>query len=75
MVHIVFGVPTRIRTSPGAEWWIYGEEGNVNTVIFRFNHASTPFDDTVWVLDRSVQFRTAWDRMVTAWRTGRIQGD
>lgn len=75
MVHIVFGVPTRIRTSPGAEWWIYGEEGNVNTVIFRFNHTSTPFDDTVWVLDRSVQFRTAWDRMVTAWRTGRIQGD
>jgi len=75
MVHIVFGVPSRIRTSPGTEWWMYGEEGNVNTVIFRFVHEPVPYDANVWTLDRSVNFRAAWDRMVTAWRTGRIQTD
>lgn len=75
MVHIVFGVPTRIRTSPGTEWWVYGEEGNVNTVIFRFVHEHAAYDANVWILDRSINFRTAWDRMVTAWRTGRIQTD
>ena len=75
MVHIVFGVPTRVRTAPGSEWWIYGEEGNVNTVIFRFMRDPAPYDPDAWTLDRSVNFRTAWDRMVTAWRTGRIQPD
>ena len=75
MVHIVFGVPNKVRRSGRSEWWIYGEEGNANTLTFSFRHAPTSLDPNRYVLDRSIQFRPAWDRMVTSWRNGRIQGD
>lgn len=75
MVHIVFGVPNKVRQSGRSEWWIYGEEGNANTLTFSFRHAPTELDPNRYVLDRSIQFRPAWDRMVTSWRNGRVQGD
>lgn len=75
MVHIVYGVPNKVRRSGRSEWWIYGEEGSANTITFSFRHAPTELDANRYILDRSIQFRPTWDRMVTSWRNGRIQGD
>lgn len=75
MVHIVFGVPTKIRKSRDSEWWIYGEEGSVNAVTFRFLKTEHPWDDNFYTLGRNIQYRMPWDRMVTNWRNGRISPD
>lgn len=75
MVHIVFGLPTKVRKTRDSEWWIYGEEGNVNSITFRFLRTQHPWDTSFYTLSRSIQFRAPWDRMVTNWRNGRIQVD
>lgn len=75
MVHIVFGIPNKIRQGSDSEWWIYGEEGSANALVFRFLHVEHPWDDEFFVLSRSIQFRSPWDRMVTNWRNGRIKAD
>ncbi len=75
MVHIVFGVPNKIRKSRDSEWWIYGEEGSVNAVTFRFLKTEHPWDDNFYTLGRNIQYRMQWDRMVTNWRNGRISPD
>lgn len=75
MVHIVFGVPDKIRNSNDSEWWVYGEEGSANAITFRFLHVEHPWDENFYVLNRSIQFRPPWDRMVTNWRNGRIKPD
>ena len=75
MVHIVFGVPNKVRRGSDSEWWIYGEEGSANALVFRFLHVEHPWDNEFYVLSRSIQFRSPWDRMVTNWRNGRIKAD
>ncbi len=75
MVHIVFGIPTKIRKTGGSEWWIYGEEGSANAITFRFMRTQHPWDDQFFRMSRNIQYRTTWDRMVTNWRNGRIQPD
>jgi len=75
MVHIVFGIPDKVRRSSDSEWWIYGEEGSANAITFRFLHVEHPWDAQFHVLSRNIQFRAPWDRMVTNWRNGRIKAD
>ena len=75
MVHIVFGVPNKIRKSRESEWWIYGDEDSVNSVTFRFLKVEHPWDDNFYALGRNIQFRMPWDRMVTNWRNGRVTPD
>ena len=75
MVHIVFGIPDKVRSTIDSEWWIYGEEGSANAITFRFLHVEHPWDENFYVLNRSIQFRPPWDRMVTNWRNGRIKPD
>lgn len=75
MVHIVFGIPNKVRRGSDSEWWIYGEEGSANALVFRFLHVEHPWDNAFYVLSRSIQFRSPWDRMVTNWRNGRIKAD
>ena len=75
MVHIVFGVPQRIRRDSWNEYWIYGEEGTANALTFHFRRRSTPLDDNFFELQRSLQYRTVWDRGISNWRNGRVRGD
>ena len=75
MVHIVFGIPQKIRKSRDSEWWIYGEEGSINAVTFRFLRKDHPWDNNFYRLGRNIQYRMPWDRMVTNWRNGRISPD
>ena len=75
MVHIVFGVPDKIRKTKDSEWWLYGEEGSANAINMRFLRRDHPWDPAFYELGRSIQYRAPWDRMVTNWRNGRIQPD
>ena len=72
MVHIVMGVPDMIRRFSWREVWIYGDEGASNCIIYVFNKKSHDLDDNIFILDRNIAYRGSWDRMVTAWRNGRI---
>ena len=72
MVHIVMGVPDMIRRFSWREVWIYGDEGTSNCIIYIFNKRSHDLDDNIFILDRNIAYRGSWDRMVTAWRNGRI---
>jgi GWxTD domain-containing protein len=75
MVHIVFGIPDKIRRTNDSEWWLYGEEGSTNAINMRFLRQEHPWDPYFYKLGRSIQYRIPWDRMVTNWRNGRIQPD
>lgn len=75
MVHIVMGIPDRVRRDGWREVWLYGEEGNPNSITFVFNRRSHDLDRNIFILERNHMYRTSWDRMVTSWRNGRIHGD
>ena len=75
VVHVVFGVPDRVRRDRWNEYWIYGEEGTANALTFHFRRRNLPFDDNFFELQRSFQFRSPWDRAISNWRNGRVRGD
>ena len=75
MIHIMHGVPNRVRRDYWNEYWTYGEEGTSNTLIYRFRRRSHELDNNVFKLERNIVFRSTWDRMVTSWRNGRVQRD
>lgn len=75
MIHIVMGVPDKIRDDRWREIWFYGEEGSPNCVIMVFDKRENRLDDNVFVLQRDGSYRNIWDRVVTSWRNGQIQGD
>ena len=61
MIHIVFGVPQRVRRDARNEYWIYGEEGTANALTFHFrrkSYASTEMRSSFNAASNSVQFGT-----------------
>lgn len=75
MIHIILGVPTRIRRDYWNEYWTYGEDGTSNTLTLRFRRRRHDLDNNRFRLERNIIYRTIWDRMVTNWRNGRVQRD
>ena len=75
MVHIIYGVPNRIRRDYWTEVWTYGEEGTSNTLTFRFRRGLHDLDNNRYRLERNNMYRSSWDRMITSWRNGRVQHD
>ena len=75
MIHIIYGVPQRVRRDYWTEVWTYGEEGKSNTLTFRFKRRLHDLDNNRYRLERSITYRSSWDRMVTSWRNGRVQND
>ena len=75
MIHIIHGVPNRVRRDYWNEYWTYGEEGTSNTLTFRFRRRRHELDNNVFKLERNIVFKSTWDRMVTSWRNGRVQRD
>ena len=75
MIHIIYGVPNRIRRDYWAEVWTYGEDGTSNTLTFRFRRTIHDLDNNRFRLERNMTYRSSWDRMVTSWRNGRVQLD
>lgn len=75
LVHIVFGPPDRVRRGGSYETWVYGDETNINAIIFQFRRRYRGDEFNVFDLDRSVSYRASWDARVKNWRNGRINTD
>lgn len=75
MIHVVFGVPQRIRRDAWNEYWVYGEEGTANALMFHFRRRRLALDGNAFELQRSLQFRSVWERGISNWRNGRVRGD
>jgi len=73
MVYVVFGHPDRTRRDRYGETWIFGEEGDVNALIFRFSNRASGDDFNVYQLERYPGFRSPWEAMVSSWRRGKIR--
>lgn len=73
MVHILFGHADRVRRDAIGETWIYGEEGDVNALIFRFTRQRRGDDFNDFELERYPGFRSPWEAMVASWRRGKVR--
>ena len=73
MVHVVFGHSDRVKRDNRGETWIYGEEGDVNALIFRFARANSKDDFNRFDLERYPGFRSPWEAMVSSWRRGKVR--
>ena len=75
MIHIIHGVPNRVRRDYWNEFWTYGEEGTTNTLTFRFRRRRHDLDNNRFRLERNIIYRSTWERMITSWRNGRVHRD
>ena len=73
MVYTVFGHADRVRRDRSGETWIYGEEGDVNALVFRFTAISRGDDFNAYELERYPGFRSPWEAMVSSWRRGKVR--
>ncbi len=73
MVHIVLGHPDQTRSDRYGETWVYGEEGDINALIFRFAARPSGDDFNVLELERYPGFRSPWEAMISSWRRGKIR--
>ncbi len=72
MIFIVFGPPTNIYRSKQSEIWVYGLEGNPNTLRYTFNKTKSQFSDNEFILDRSQFFKDPWYQACDYWRQGHV---
>ena len=76
LVHVVFGNPKKTVVESDQETWIYGEEDNLNALVFRFHRVSNGHTTNRFVMERNDQLmKTRWERAVTSWRNGRIYAE
>lgn len=73
MVHIIFGHPDQTRSDRYGETWVYGEEGDINALIFRFAFRTSGDDFNALELERYPGFRSPWEAMISSWRRGKIR--
>jgi len=73
MVHIIFGHADRVRRDRIGETWIYGDEGDVNALVFRFSRRERGDDFNAFELERYPGFRSPWEAMVGSWRRGKVR--
>lgn len=73
MVYTVFGHADRVRRDRAGETWIYGEEGDVNSLVFRFTAVDRGDDFNAYELERYPGFRSPWEAMVSSWRRGKVR--
>ncbi|MEZ4800348.1 MAG: DNA recombination protein RmuC [Flavobacteriales bacterium] len=72
MIHLIFGHPTKINAQTNSETWIYGDEDSSSSLRFVFKKTKSPWFDNIYVLQRDPMFKAYWERMVSAWRSGRV---
>jgi len=72
MCYIVYGPPDIVYRSTATETWLYGEEGNYNTLSLTFTKVMNPFTTNDYRLNRSGSLKTSWYRAVEYWRQGRV---
>ena len=72
MCYIVYGPPDVVYRSTATETWLYGEEGNYNSLSLTFTRVVNPFTTNDYRLNRSGSLKTSWYRAVEYWRQGRV---
>lgn len=75
MIHLIFGNPIKITKQPDREIWQYGEDNTPNQLVFTFYKEANSLSDNIYILNRSQDYRTYWERMVSTWRSGRVYSD
>ena len=72
MIYVVYGPPSTIYRSAGAEIWTYGEDKNYMAINFTFVKVNNPFTNNDYSLQRSQMFKNLWYNAVDVWRDGRV---
>lgn len=75
IVYVIFGPPNTLYKNQDAEYWVYGDEGSMNSVGFTFTRMDNPFSNNDYRLDRSPIYKNNWYRAVDSWRQGRVYSD
>lgn len=72
MVYIVLGPPKMLAITSTSEVWGYYDSKSGQNVKFVFRRTRTKLSGEKYVLRRSTEFKTVWDRAVGSWRKGNI---
>ena len=73
IIYIVFGQPSTIYKNTESETWIYGDEGNILSLSFKFIKNNHPISVNIYNLIRNSDYKSSWYRAVDLWRQGKIQ--
>jgi len=68
IIYIVYGKPTYVYRTSGAEEWIYGEQGNPLSIRFIFRRVNNPFTDNDFGITKSVAYKQSWYLAIENWR-------
>lgn len=71
MIYIIYGSPSVVYRYDNSEVWIYGEENNLLSEVFNFKKISSAISNNIYELERNINYKTSWDRMVTSWKEDR----
>ena len=72
MLYIVLGPPKMLAITSTSEVWSYYDTKSGQKVKFVFRRTRTKLSGEKYVLRRSTEFKTVWDRAVGSWRKGSI---
>ena len=71
MVYIIYGLPNVVYRYDDSEVWIYGEENNLLSEVFNFTKINSSISPNIYELERNINYKTSWDRMVAYWKEDR----
>jgi GWxTD domain-containing protein len=74
MIFLIYGQPSTIYRKANSETWVYGDDNNINSLLFTFSKVINPFTDNDYTLERSPQFKQSWYIGVDNWRQGKVNG-
>lgn len=71
MIYIVYGPPRLVYRYDDGEVWVYGEENNLMSEVFNFKKVQSSISDNIYELERNINYKINWNRMVIAWKEDR----
>lgn len=72
MVYIILGAPKTLAITSTSEVWTYYDTKSGQNIKFVFRRTRTKLSGEKYVLRRSTEFKTVWDRATDSWRKGTI---
>ena len=71
MIYIIYGLPNVVYRYDDSEVWIYGEENNLLSEVFNFTKINSSLSPNIYELERNINYKSSWDRMITSWKEDR----
>ncbi len=72
MLYIVMGPPKMLAITSDSEIWTYKDNRSGQKVKFVFRKRASRLNGSNYVLRRSTEYKTYWDKAVKTWRSGNI---